>query len=89
MFTIDKEYSLFSKNNYVSEYKDYREWCKHCVHFGSIEGNRYWLCSQDCIEITNVSFCGHCDKFSSNKKINFLKRWLLRTKGFQFKNKVK
>ena len=90
MIAIDKTHTLaVKKDGYVSDYPDHREWCKYCVHFGTQCGNPYWLCSESFPDIVNVSFCGHCDKFSSDKKINLLKYWVLKMEGFQFRNKVR
>ena len=87
--TFGKEYSVCGNDNYISDFEESEQWCKRCVHFGTIKGNMCCLCSEKYPEITEVSFCGHCDKFSDTKKINLLKRCLLKIEGFEFKNKVR
>ena len=90
MFYEDKKYTVNGeRNHYVSDYKNCNEWCQNCVHFGEQHNNPYWLCSESFSEIAHISYCGHCDKFSDNKKINLLKYWLLKLRGFEFKNKVR
>jgi len=90
MFYEDKKRTVNGKrNNYTSHYEDYNEWCQYCVHYCEQCNNPYWLCSESFLCIANVSYCGHCDKFSNNKKINSLKYWLLKMNGFKFKNKVR
>lgn len=86
----DKEYSVFDDSNYVTDFDDHKQWCKHCVYFGHFKNDVYNLCCNNYLEISVVSFCGHCDKFSDTKKINPIKRWLLaNVDGFVFKNKVR
>ena len=87
MFCDDKKYTVSAKKyHYTSDYKNYNEWCQNCVHFGERCDNPYWLCSESFPEIAHVSYCGHCDKFSDNKKIGLLKYWLLKMGGFKFKS---
>ena len=86
----DKEYSTFNNNNYVADFGDHKQWCQECVCFGHTRAQPYHLCCENYWEISIVSFCGHCDKFSKDKKINPIKRWLLANiEGFVFKNKVR
>ena len=86
----DKEYSLFDNNNYTADWDNPEQWCKKCVHFGHKKNDVYHLCCENYFELSVVSFCGHCDKFSDSKKINPIKQWLLsKTEGFKFKNKVR
>ena len=80
----DKEYSLF-----VTDFYDPKQWCQNCVYYGEKKNCRYNLCCENYWEISIVSFCGHCDKFSTDKKINPLKLWLLKLDGIQLKNKVR
>ena len=90
MYYKDKKYMLSAKKyHYTSDYKNRKEWCKRCVHFGEQYNNPYWLCSEDCPELAQVSSSGHCDKFSSSKKINLSRYLLLKKEGFQFRNKVR
>ena len=84
----DKEYSIFSNNNYVMDFYNPKQWCKNCVFFGENKNGVYNLCCENYAEISIVSFCGHCDKFSDTEKINLLKRCFLKMEGFKFKNKV-
>ncbi|MBR5354883.1 MAG: hypothetical protein IK122_02045 [Alphaproteobacteria bacterium] len=77
-------------NNYTSDYDNHKEWCQNCICFGSVPTDKHWLCSESLLEgFPEVAYCGHCDKFSSDKKINLLKYWLLKMEGFQFRNKVR
>lgn len=85
----DKENSLFDNNNYVTDFYDPKQWCQRCVYYGEKENCDWHLCCENYLEISVVSFCGHCDKMSDTKKINSLKRWLLESEGFRFKNKVR
>jgi len=90
MFYKEKKFTSSAKtDNYVSDYDDHKQWCKHCVYFGTARSSVYWLCAKHYPEFSYVSFCGHCDKFSKDKKINLLKQWLLKIEGFQFRNKVR
>ena len=86
----NKKYTNFGKiDNYVDDFYDAKQWCQNCVYFGNFSRAPYWLCAKHYPEISAVAFCGHCDKFSDTKKINLLKRCLLKMEGFQFKNKVR
>jgi len=85
----DKECELFSDDNYVMDYDDHKQWCQRCVFYGSFKNYNYNLCCENFAEISIVSFCGHCKKFSDTKKINPLKRWFLTMEGFEFKNKAR
>ena len=90
MFFIDKRYTKSAKiDNYVDDYENHEQWCQYCVYFGDSIKNPYWLCAKNCPEISMVSYCGHCDKFSNTEKINLLKRCLLKMEGFQLKNKAR
>ena len=87
--TIDIEYSILNTHNYVGDFYDSDKWCKYCVHYGTMKNNPYWLCAKRWISITEVNYCGHCDRFSKDKKISKLKYWLLKLNGFNFKTNVK
>lgn len=90
MLYEDKKYTIAAKKyNYVSDYDDHTGWCRECVHFGEEDMNLHWLCSQNFPEIACVSYCGHCDKFSSTHKINLLKYYMLKMRGFKFQNKAR
>jgi len=90
LFNInDKEYSILSNNNYVMDFYNPKQWCRNCVFFGERKNDMYNLCCENWAEISIVSFCGHCDKFSDTEKIKPLKIWLLKMKGFELKNKVR
>lgn len=83
----DKKYTRSAKiDNYVDEHGDYTQWCQYCVYFGDKPKYPYWLCVKHYPEISIVSYCGHCDKFSDTEKINLLKRCLLKLENFRFKN---
>ena len=84
----DKEYSLFD-NNYVWDFNDSKQWCQRCVYYGEKENLRNHLCCEDYFVISIVAYSGHCDKFSTDKKINPLKLWLLKLDGIRLKNKVR
>ncbi len=85
----DKEYSIFSNNNYVMDFYNPKQWCQNCVFFGERKNSVFNLCCENYAEISIVSFCGHCNKFSDTKKINLLKQCLLKMEGFKLKNKVR
>ena len=86
----NKKYTNFGKiDNYVEDYENYDQWCQYCVYFGDSRKNPYWLCAKHYPEISMVSNCGHCDRFSNTEKINLLKLCLLKMNGFQLKNKVR
>lgn len=86
----DKEYSLFDNNNYNLDCDNPKQWCLKCVYFGHKKNDLYNLCCENYFELSEVSFCGHCNKFSDSKKINPIKHWLLsKIEGFEFKNKVR
>ena len=89
MLIVDKKEAVLPTRNYVSDCKNDEEWCKHCIYFGSLENAPYWLCAKNYLEITRVNYCGHCDRFSTNKKINLVKYWFLKNGGFHFQNKVR
>lgn len=89
-FYEDKEHTANGRKwNYTPEYKNYKGWCQNCIFFGQVPNNPYWTCSEDCPDFARVSYCGHCDKFSSDEKIGRLKYWWLKLKGFKFENKVR
>ncbi len=89
MIYIDKNDTLGGiKDHYTSDYEDHNEWCQYCVHYCEHCNNPYRWCSKGSLTGSVVNFCGHCDKFSNNGKINPLKQWLLEKSGFEFKNKV-
>ena len=90
MFIPYKEFTSTSKtDNYVSYCKNPIKRCRNCVYYGTIDGEPYWLCANRWPVITSVSYCGHCDEFSNNKKINLLKYWMAKMQGFKFKNKAR
>lgn len=84
--TIDIEDSIFNSHKYVDDYYNPDEWCKQCVCYGTMKHNPYWLCAKRWINITEVSYSGHCNQFSKDNKISKFKYWLLKISGFKFKN---
>lgn len=90
MIITDKKRTVLDNYNYVLTHKNQQELCKNCVFFGSAEvKDPCWLCAVNYLEIVRVSTLGHCDKFSSNGKIGWLKQLLLKMEGFKFENKVR
>lgn len=92
MYIIDKKYSLIDAikdDNYIDDFQNQDEWCKKCVYYGTVNYDKHWLCSKHFPELQIISFCGHCDKFSKDKKINLLKYGLLKLCGFKFENKAR
>ena len=79
-------------NNYTLDYYDHKEWCQNCIYYGSVPDNKHWLCSESFFleGFSEVTYCGHCDKFTTDKKMFLLKYWWLKfCCGFQFKNKAR
>lgn len=77
-------------NNYTSDYDNHKEWCQNCIYYGSVQANKHWLCSESLLEgFTEVTYCGHCDKFTTDKKMSLPKYWWLNFCGFRFKNKAR